>query len=142
MVIYRFKTKFWEIWVKSSGPLLKNQKETPLESWRTIQDTFSGSLGKTSTSLIGRLMSSKMPGGFSITNAKKILGIQIRIGSRKTRFSFINRDCVMNQPVDWVLKVMPSHFLDTMAQKYASHAGISLSSPSAGGAVYQLPSSF
>ncbi|MBP0587851.1 hypothetical protein J8J22_22595, partial [Mycobacterium tuberculosis] len=56
-------------------------EETPLEELaEQFQDTFSGSLGKTSTSLIGRLMSSKMPGGFSITNARNYLESRFGLG--------------------------------------------------------------
>jgi fatty acid synthase subunit alpha len=38
-----------------------------------MQQTFNGQLGKQSTSLIARMVSSKMPGGFNITAVRKHL---------------------------------------------------------------------
>jgi fatty acid synthase subunit alpha len=46
-----------------------------------IQPTFGGSLGKQSTSLIARMVSSKMPGGFNITAVRKYLETRWGLGS-------------------------------------------------------------
>ncbi|CAK9684230.1 unnamed protein product [Candida parapsilosis] len=119
---------------KEFGSTPEKPEETPLEELaEQFQDTFSGSLGKTSTSLIGRLMSSKMPGGFSITNARKYLESRFGLGPGRQDSVLLTALC--NEPASRLgSEGDAKSFLDTMAQKYASHAGISLSSPSAGGA--------
>ena len=67
---------------KEFGSTPEKPEDTPLEELaEQFQDSFSGQLGKTSTSLIGRLMSSKMPGGFSITTARKYLESRFGLGA-------------------------------------------------------------
>ncbi|CCK69841.1 trifunctional fatty acid synthase subunit FAS2 KNAG_0D00890 [Huiozyma naganishii CBS 8797] len=64
------------------GATPEKPEEVPLEELaETFQDTFSGSLGKHSSSLISRLMSSKMPGGFTITVARKYLQSRWGLGA-------------------------------------------------------------
>lgn len=118
---------------KEFGSTPDKPEDTPLEELaEQFQDSFSGSLGKTSTSLIGRLMSSKMPGGFSITNARKYL--ESRYGLGAGRQDSVLLFCLVNEPAARLGSDNDAkEFLDQMAQKYASRAGISLSSGSAGG---------
>lgn len=126
---------------KEFGSTPEKPEDTPLEELAELfQDTFSGQLGKTSTSLIGRLMSSKMPGGFSITVARKYL--DTRFGFGPGRQDSVLLHALTQEPASRLgSEADAKQFLDTVATKYASAAGISLSSAEsssnggAGGAV-------
>lgn len=119
---------------KEFGSTPDKPEDTPLEELaEQFQDTFNGQLGKTSTSLVGRLMSSKMPGGFSITVARKYL--ETRFGFGTGRQDSVLLYALVNEPAarlgsDGDAK----EFLDSVAQKYAAASGVSLSSASSGAA--------
>lgn len=122
---------------KEFGSTPEKPEDTPLEELADqFQDTFSGQLGKTSTSLIGRLISSKMPGGFSITIARKYL--DTRFGFGPGRQDAVLLHALTQEPASRLgSEADAKQFLDTVATKYASAAGISLSaaeSSSGGGA--------
>ncbi|KAI3405060.1 FAS2 [Candida oxycetoniae] len=119
---------------KEFGSTPEKPEDTPLEELaEQFQDTFSGQLGKTSTSLIGRLMSSKMPGGFSMTSARKYLESRFGLGPGRQDSVLLTALC--NEPANRLgSEAEAKAFFDTVAQKYASQAGISLSSASAGAA--------
>lgn len=128
---------------KEFGSTPEKPEDTPLDELaETFQDSFNGQLGKTSTSLIGRLMSSKMPGGFSITNSRNYL--ETRFGLASGRQDSVLLVALANEPAARLgSEADAKEFLDSMAAKYAAIAGISLSSASssagaagaAGGAV-------
>ncbi|KAI1513834.1 fatty acid synthase [Pyrenophora tritici-repentis] len=91
---------------KEFGSTPEKPEDTPLdELGASMQATFNGQLGKQSSSLIARMVSSKMPGGFNITAPAA------RLASEADGKAF----------------------LDEQANKYAGIAGISLSAPTAGG---------
>lgn len=117
---------------KEFGATPEKPEETPLEELaETFQETFSGALGKQSSSLISRLMSSKMPGGFTITTARKYL--QTRWGLGSGRQDSVLLIALTNEPAARLgSEPEAKAFLDSMAQKYASTAGIDLSAASAG----------
>lgn len=117
---------------KEFGSTPEKPEETPLEELaETFQDTFAGSLGKQSSSLISRLMSSKMPGGFTITVARKYL--QTRWGLGSGRQDSVLLIALTNEPASRLGgEADAKSFLDSMAQKYASISGVDLSSASAG----------
>lgn len=116
---------------KEFGSTPDKPEDTPLEELaEQFQDTFNGLLGKTSLSLIGRLMSSKMPGGFSITVARKYLETRFGLGSGR-QDSVLLMALVNEPPSRLGSDAEAKEFLDSVAQKYASSAGISLSSASA-----------
>ena len=67
---------------KEFGSTPEKPEDTPLdELGASMQATFNGQLGKQSTSLIARLVSSKMPGGFNITAVRKHLETRWGLGS-------------------------------------------------------------
>ncbi|CAL9728619.1 fatty acid synthase subunit alpha [Monosporozyma unispora] len=122
---------------KEFGTTPEKPEETPLDELaETFQDSFNGSLGKQSSSLISRLMSSKMPGGFTITVARKYL--QSRWGLANGRQDSVLLVALTNEPASRLgSEADAKSFLDEQAQKYASISGINLASaaaPSAGGA--------
>lgn len=97
-----------------------------------MQATFNGQLGKQSSSLVARLVSSKMPGGFNITAVRKYL--EIRWGLASGRQDGVLLLALTMEPSSRLGSENDAKsFLDDVSQKYASTAGISLSAPAAGG---------
>lgn len=96
-----------------------------------MQATFDGNLGKQSTSLIARMISSKMPGGFNITTARKYLETRWGLGPGRQDGALLLA-LTMEPPARLGSEGDAKGFLDGVAQKYATNAGISLTSASAG----------
>lgn len=118
---------------KEFGSTPEKPEDTPLdELGAAMQATFNGQLGKQSSSLIARLMSSKMPGGFSITSARKYL--EIRWGLASGRQDGVLLLALTMEPAARLGSENDAKaFLDDVSQKYAANAGISLAAPVAGG---------
>lgn len=97
-----------------------------------MQATFNGQLGKQSSSLIARLVSSKMPGGFNITSVRKHL--ETRWGLAQGRQDGVLLLALTNEPAARLGSENDAKaWLDDVSNKYAAQAGISLSAPVAGG---------
>lgn len=127
---------------KEFGTTPEKPEDTPLQELADqFQDTFNGSLGKQTSSLVARLMSSKMPGGFSVGAARKYL--QSRWGFQSGRQDAVLLHALTNEPAQRLATEADAKaFFDTMTQKYAASEGLSLSSAAsaaasggAGGAV-------
>jgi fatty acid synthase subunit alpha len=97
-----------------------------------MQATFDGNLGKTSQGLIARLISSKMPGGFNITTARKYLETRWGLASGR-QDGVLLLAITMEPPARLGSEADAKAFLDDSTQKYASNAGISLSTTAAAG---------
>ncbi len=98
-----------------------------------MQATFNGQLGKQSSSLIARMVSSKMPGGFNITAVRKHLEDKMGSWHRVARMVFLLL-ALTNEPAARLGSENDGKaFLDEQSNKYAAIAGISLSAPTAGG---------
>ncbi|KAK9458205.1 3-oxoacyl-reductase [Dipodascopsis uninucleata] len=118
---------------KEFGSTPDKPEETPLdELGAAIQGAgFNGQLGKQSSSLIAKLIASKMPGGMNLTVVRKYLQDRWGLGSGR-------QDGVLL----YALTVEPAArlssdgdakaFLDDTANKYAASAGISLAAASSG----------
>jgi len=97
-----------------------------------MQATFNGQLGKQSSSLVARMVSSKMPGGFNITAVRKHL--ETRWGLGPGRQDGVLLLALTSEPVARLGSENDAKaWLDDMSNKYAAQAGISLSAPAAGG---------
>ncbi|KAL6232050.1 hypothetical protein BDW75DRAFT_28846 [Aspergillus navahoensis] len=97
-----------------------------------MQATFNGQLGKQSSSLIARLVSSKMPGGFNITAVRKYL--ETRWGLGPGRQDGVLLLALTMEPASRIGSEPDAKaFLDDVANKYAASSGISLSAPTASG---------
>ena len=119
---------------KEFGSTPEKPEDVPLdELGAAMQSTFNGQLGKQSTSLIARLVSSKMPGGFNITAVRKHLETKFGLGSGR-QDGVLLLALTMEPASRLGSENDAKTYLDDVAQKYASAAGISLSSASAGGA--------
>ncbi|KAK5458517.1 beta subunit of fatty acid synthetase [Exophiala xenobiotica] len=119
---------------KEFGSTPEKPEDTPLdELGASMQSTFNGQLGKQSSSLIARLVSSKMPGGFNITAVRKHLETTFGLGPGRQDGALLLA-LTMEPPSRLGSENDAKAYLGDVAQKYASVAGISLSSASAGGA--------
>lgn len=119
---------------KEFGAAPDKPEEVPLsELAESFQQSFNGQLGKQSSSLISRLISSKMPGGFNSTSARKYLGERWGLGAGRQDSVFLV--ALTLEPKNRLgSEGEAKAFLDEVANKYAASAGISLASASAGGA--------
>lgn len=97
-----------------------------------MQATFNGQLGKTTQGLIARVISSKMPGGFNITAARKYLETRWGLGPGRQDGALVLA-FTMEPPSRLGSEADAKAFFDDVVQKYASHAGISLSTAAATG---------
>ncbi|OAL43648.1 hypothetical protein IQ07DRAFT_291010 [Pyrenochaeta sp. DS3sAY3a] len=118
---------------KEFGSTPEKPEDTPLdELGAAMQATFNGQLGKQSSSLIARMVSSKMPGGFNITAVRKHL--ETRWGLGQGRQDGVLLLAITNEPAARLgSETDGKAFLDEQSNKYAGIAGISLSAPTAGG---------
>lgn len=118
---------------KEFGSTPEKPEDTPLdELGASMQSTFNGQLGKQSSSLIARLVSSKMPGGFNITAVRKHLETKFGLGSGR-QDGVLLLALTMEPASRLGSENDAKAYLDDVAQKYASTAGINLSSAAAAG---------
>ncbi|KAI9660094.1 MAG: 3-oxoacyl-[acyl-carrier-protein] synthase [Bathelium mastoideum] len=118
---------------KEFGSTPEKPEDTPLdELGASMQATFNGQLGKQSSSLIARLVSSKMPGGFNITAVRKHL--ETRWGLGPGRQDGVLLLALTSEPASRLASENDAKsWLDDLTNKYAATAGISLSTAPAGG---------
>ena len=121
---------------KEFGSTPEKPEDTPLdELGSAMQATFDGSLGKQSQSLIARLISSKMPGGFNITATRKYLETRWGLGPGRQDGALLLA-LTMEPAARLGSEGDAKAFLDDVTQKYAANSGVSLttaSSADAGG---------
>ncbi|KJK94080.1 Fatty acid synthase subunit alpha [Metarhizium anisopliae BRIP 53284] len=118
---------------KEFGSTPEKPEDTPLdELGASMQATFDGNLGKQSQSLIARLISSKMPGGFNITAARKYLETRWGLGAGRQDGALLLA-LTMEPAARLGSEGDAKAFLDDVTQKYAANAGISLTSTSSSG---------
>ena len=118
---------------KEFGSTPEKPEDTPLdELGASMQATFNGQLGKQSSSLVARLVSSKMPGGFNITAVRKYLETRWGLGSGR-QDGVLLLALTMEPAARLGSESDAKAFLDDVSNKYAATAGINLSAPAAGG---------
>ena len=119
---------------KEFGSAPEKAEDTPLEELgAALQPTFNGQLGKHSSSLVAKMISSKMPGGFNITSARKYLGDRWGLQAGR-QDSVLLLAVTMEPPSRLGSETDAKALLDTVTNKYASSAGISLTTAAAGAA--------
>ncbi|TPX12030.1 uncharacterized protein E0L32_007333 [Thyridium curvatum] len=118
---------------KEFGSTPEKPEDTPLdELGAAMQQTFDGNLGKQSQALIARLISSKMPGGFNITAARKYLETRWGLGSGRQDGALLL--AITMEPASRLgSEADAKAFLDDVTQKYAANAGVTLSTAAAAG---------
>ncbi|OLN97388.1 Fatty acid synthase subunit alpha 7 [Colletotrichum chlorophyti] len=118
---------------KEFGSTPEKPEDVPLdELGSSMQATFDGQLGKQSQALIARLISSKMPGGFNITAARKYLETRWGLGSGRQDGTLLLA-LTMEPAARLGSEADAKAFLDDVTQKYATTAGISLTTAQAAG---------
>ena len=118
---------------KEFGSTPEKPEDTPIdELGAAMQATFNGQLGKQSSSLIARLVSSKMPGGFNITAVRKHLETRFGLGSGR-QDGVLLLAMTMEPASRLGSENDAKSYLDDVAAKYAATAGVNLTAPSAGG---------
>ncbi|MCJ1383210.1 3-oxoacyl-[acyl-carrier-protein] synthase [Xylographa soralifera] len=118
---------------KEFGSTPEKPEDTPLdELGASMQATFNGQLGKQSSSLVARLVSSKMPGGFNITAVRKYLETRWGLGPGR-QDGVLLLALTMEPAARLGAEPDAKAFLDDVTNKYAAGAGISLSTPAVGG---------
>ncbi|RWA14764.1 hypothetical protein EKO27_g338 [Xylaria grammica] len=123
---------------KEFGSTPEKPEDTPLDELSALmQATFNGQLGKHSQSLVARLVSSKMPGGFNITLVRKYLETRWGLASGR-QDGVLVLAITMEPPSRLPSEAEAKAYFDDVVQKYASNAGITLSTaasagPAAGG---------
>ena len=118
---------------KEFGSTPEKPEDTPLdELGASMQATFNGQLGKQSASLVARLVSSKMPGGFNITAVRKYLETRWGLGPGR-QDGVLVLALTMEPAARLGSENDAKAFLDDVSNKYAASAGISLSAASSGG---------
>ncbi|KAH0541501.1 hypothetical protein FGG08_004042 [Glutinoglossum americanum] len=117
---------------KEFGSTPEKPEDTPLdELGASMQATFNGQLGKQSSSLVARMISSKMPGGFNITTARKYLETRWGLGPGR-QDGVLLMALTMEPAARLGAENDAKAFLDDVAKKYAANAGVDLSAPVAG----------
>ncbi|GAD95795.1 fatty acid synthase alpha subunit FasA, putative, partial [Paecilomyces variotii No. 5] len=118
---------------KEFGSTPEKPEDTPLdELGASMQATFNGQLGKQSSSLVARMVSSKMPGGFNLTAVRKYLETRWGLGPGR-QDGVLLLALTMEPPSRLSAEPDAKAYFDDVANKYAASAGISLSAPTAGG---------
>ncbi|KAL2754261.1 hypothetical protein ACRALDRAFT_1063161 [Sodiomyces alcalophilus JCM 7366] len=118
---------------KEFGSTPEKPEDTPLdELGAAMQATFDGQLGKQSQALIARMISSKMPGGFNITAARKYLETRWGLASGRQDGTLLLA-LTMEPAARLGSEGDAKSFFDDVAQKYAASAGISLSTAASAG---------
>lgn len=117
---------------KEFGSTPEKPEDTPLDELAaSLQASFNGQLGKQSASLVARLVSSKMPGGFNMTAVRKHL--ESRWGLGTGRQDGVLLFALTMEPASRLgSEADAKAYFDNVANNYASAAQIALSSAPAG----------
>ncbi|KAI1307786.1 putative fatty acid synthase alpha subunit FasA [Xylaria venustula] len=116
------------------GDMPDGSEGTPLEALgEKLASSFSGKLGKASKRLVERLLSAKMPGGFGPKEMATYL--ESRWGLGPNCQLAVQCFCITIEPSSRLSDAAQVHeFLDLAVTRYAKQTGLSLPTPSAGGA--------
>lgn len=114
-----------------SSSLPEKGEELSLEELgSTIAHTHNGSLGKHTSGLVAKMISSKMPGGFGASAVKGYLTSMYGLGPQRSD-GVLLLGTTMEPAARLGSESDAKTFLDSIAKAYASKHGIDLSSPAA-----------
>ncbi|KAI7866261.1 fatty acid synthase [Spinellus fusiger] len=106
-------------------------EETPLDELAlAVTPSFSGKLGKHTNTLISKMISAKMPGGFTLNNAKSYLTSTFGFGEGRIESTLLMA-CTMEPAARLASEADAKAWLSSVAQAYAKKAGVNLSAPTA-----------
>ena len=109
------------------GNLPDNAESLPLDELGSrLQTTYNGDLGKQTSLLIAKMMSMKMPAGFSTGVAKAHMEVGWGLGPQRQKSVMVT--AIIMQPTSRLsTEVEAKKFFDDVVHTYASLAGIDLS---------------
>ncbi|KAJ3199242.1 3-oxoacyl-[acyl-carrier-protein] synthase, partial [Entophlyctis luteolus] len=111
--------------------LAEKAEELPLkEVASALQNSHSGSLGKTSSSLIGKLVSGKMPAGFGMNSVKAHLKGAFGLGPKRSEGVLVH-GLTMEPASRFSSESEAKAWLDSVAQGYSAKVGVALGSAAA-----------
>ncbi|KAJ2598230.1 fatty acid synthase alpha subunit Lsd1 [Coemansia sp. RSA 1721] len=108
----------------------EKSEETPLNELAGSITSFGGALGKHSSSQVARLISSKMPGGFTQSSARGYLQSSYGLGPQR-QDGLLLLGLTQEPAARLGSEADAKSWLDTLAQAYAKKTGISYSSAGA-----------
>ncbi|KAJ2724547.1 fatty acid synthase alpha subunit Lsd1 [Coemansia sp. Benny D115] len=111
----------------------EKSEETPLNELAEGMTSFSGALGKHASGQIARVISSKMPGGFTQSNARAYLQSSYGLGPQR-QDGLLLLSLTMEPASRMGSEADAKSWLDSLAQAYAKRTGISYSAAGAGAA--------
>ncbi|KAI7907575.1 fatty acid synthase [Cokeromyces recurvatus] len=111
----------------NNGMPEKAEESSLEELGSSLGSSFSGALGKHTSSLIAKLVGAKLPGGFTLNSAKNYLNSTFGLGPGRTDGSLLI-GITMEPATRLSTEVEAKSWLDNVAAAYASKTGISLSS--------------
>ncbi|KAI8993220.1 fatty acid synthase [Pilobolus umbonatus] len=112
----------------------EKSEETPLdELGAAMNNGFSGTLGKHSSTLVAKMIGAKMPGGFTLSSAKTYLTASYGLGQGRIEGALLI-GTTMEPAARLATEPEAKAWLDSVAQAYAKKSGITLSAPGAGAA--------
>ncbi|ORZ20354.1 fatty acid synthase [Absidia repens] len=107
-------------------------EETPLdELGASLDGSFSGSLGKHTSTLVAKMIGAKMPGGFTLANAKAYLSTTYGLGSGRVD-GVLLMGLTMEPASRLGAEAEAKTWLDSVTQAYAKKAGVTLSAGGSG----------
>ncbi|KAJ2340360.1 fatty acid synthase alpha subunit Lsd1, partial [Coemansia sp. RSA 2671] len=104
----------------------EKSEETPLNELAESITSFSGALGKHSASQVARLISAKMPGGFTQSNARAYLQTSYGLGPMR-QDGLLLVGLTSEPPARLASEAEAKAWLDACASAYAKRAGITYS---------------
>ncbi|CAO3634037.1 unnamed protein product [Cunninghamella blakesleeana] len=108
-------------------------EETPLdELGASLDGSFSGTLGKHTSSLVAKMIGAKMPGGFTLANAKSYLSTTYGLGSGRTE-GVLLMGLTMEPAARLGAEAEAKSWLDSVTQAYAKKAGVTITAGGSGG---------
>lgn len=114
-------------------------EEMPLgELGASMSGSFSGTLGKVTQSLINKLVSSKMPGGYTMPKIKSYLNSSFGLGPKRSE-SVMLHGLTLEPAARFAEDSQAKDWLKSTAHSYASKTGISFSPVGSGSSSGSAP---
>ncbi|KAI8319305.1 hypothetical protein GQ54DRAFT_320354 [Martensiomyces pterosporus] len=115
-----------------SGTMPDKPEELPLRELAAAVGSFSGTLGKHTSSHIARLFSAKMPGGFTQSAARSLLQTAYGLGPQR-QDALLLAALTMEPASRLPSEAEAKAWLDSVSQAYAKSSGIAYTAASASG---------
>ncbi|KAJ1560650.1 3-oxoacyl-[acyl-carrier-protein] synthase, partial [Cladochytrium tenue] len=106
--------------------LADKAEENPLsEVGSALQSSFSGSLGKTSTGLVNKMVSSKMPAGFGMGAVRSYMSSMFGLGPKRSDSALLH-GLLSEPPARLASEAEAKTWIDSVVRSYAAKVGIAV----------------